>query len=362
MSISLFFIRAFFACVAILLATTYATTNLPGGVMLLNILLGAAVGVSMIGAVFLVEKSLSRLSIRNLVIGSIGISMGYLLGILFISILDVVLNLTGISQEIEGVRFGKMFLFLGALYFSILLTRRIASEYETALPFVQVRPSHSNKKDMLLDWTILVESRILELAASGLLDGSVVIPQFLFRELYALLESQDEGSRTKAARCLENLKKLEGLPALHLRYVAHEFPEIKDFAARLVHLARILGANVLTGDVSKLQPYLTEEVRAINIHMLASALKPITGEQLTIKIQRYGKEPRQGVGYLDDGTMVVVNGGAEYIGDLIKAHVLSVKHTTTGRMIFCNAAEEKFSLEPVSHYHGGGLEEKGWGL
>jgi uncharacterized protein YacL len=81
--------------------------------------------------------------------------------------------------------------------------------------------------------------------------------------------------------------------------------------------------------------------------MLSNALKPITGETLNIKIQRYGKEPRQGVGYLEDGTMVVVNGGAEFIGDTIKAHVLSVKHTASGRMIFCNANEDLSLLDPT---------------
>jgi uncharacterized protein YacL len=117
---------------------------------------------------------------------------------------------------------------------------------------------------------------------------------------------------------------------------------VKDPMTKLIRLARFLDANIITSDINRIQQSSHEGVSIINIHMLSNALKPITqtGEFINIKIQRYGKEPRQGVGYLEDGTMVVVNGGAEYIGETIKAQVLSVKHTTSGRMIFCNTSEE----------------------
>lgn len=104
--------------------------------------------------------------------------------------------------------------------------------------------------------------------------------------------------------------------------------------------------------MSKIEQSSIEGVRIINIHSLAKALKPLShsGEFINIKVQRYGKEARQGIGYLDDGTMVVVNGGAEFIGDIIKAQVLSVKHTSSGRMIFCNAMEEPMpQSEEVEH-------------
>src|ERR1044072_7233269 len=112
-----------------------------------------------------------------------------------------------------------------------------------------------------------------------------------------------------------------------------------------------MNTNIITSDINRIQQASIEGVRIINIHLLSNALKPLTqaGEFINIKIQRYGKEPRQGVGYLDDGTMVVVNGGAEFIGETIKAQVLSVKHTSSGRMIFCNAAEEGSLLSDEDH-------------
>jgi uncharacterized protein YacL len=107
-----------------------------------------------------------------------------------------------------------------------------------------------------------------------------------------------------------------------------------------------MNANILTADISKIQQSELEELKVININLLSQALKPLTtaGEHIHIKIQRFGKEPRQGVGYLDDGTMVVVNGGAEYIGKTIKVIVLSIKPTSSGRMIFCNTMD----IEPHS--------------
>lgn len=117
--------------------------------------------------------------------------------------------------------------------------------------------------------------------------------------------------------------------------------------AKLIRLARLQDANIMTADINRVQQAMIDGIRIINLHLLANALKPITqtGEFLHIKIQRYGKEPRQGVGYLEDGTMVVVNGGAEFIGETIKTQVLSVKHTSSGRMIFCNAMDESLGLE-----------------
>jgi uncharacterized protein YacL len=116
---------------------------------------------------------------------------------------------------------------------------------------------------------------------------------------------------------------------------------VKELASKIIRLGRLLDANILTADAGKIQSSAVEGVRLINLHALSNALKPLmqTGEQIRVKIQRYGKEPRQGVGYLEDGTMVVVNGGGSYIGETIDAIVLSVKHTSSGRIIFCNAPD-----------------------
>jgi uncharacterized protein YacL len=233
-------------------------------------------------------------------------------------------------------------IFLTTIYLAMNLTARAADELYISIPFIKFKPTSYKKRDILLDASILLDPRLIDLASSGLLDQHIVIPRFIVKELNEIVEGSDETIKPKARKSLEVLKKLENIPTLDIRYVDTDFPEIKDPTIKLTRLARMLDANIFTADMNRIQQSAHEGLRIINIHALSNALKPITqtGEQILIKVQRYGKEPRQGVGYLEDGTMVVINGGAEYIGDTIKAQVLSVKHTSSGRMIFCNAAEE----------------------
>jgi len=222
------------------------------------------------------------------------------------------------------------------------MTARASEEFYLSIPFVKFKATANKKKDILIDVSILLDSRIIDLSASGILDNHLILPKFTLKELYTQVENGDETTKAKARRSLEVCKKLESLPNLNLRFSDTDFPEIKDPIIKLVRLARLLDANVITADINRIQQSSIEGIAVINIHSLSNALKPLTqtGEHVNIKIQRYGKEARQGVGYLEDGTMVVVNGGAEHIGETIKAQVLSVKHTSSGRMIFCNAPDE----------------------
>ena len=195
----------------------------------------------------------------------------------------------------------------------------------------------------LLDASTLADSRLVDFAASGIIDNQLILAQVLIKDLYAQAESSDETIKAKAKRSLEIVKKLSELPHLELRYNDTDFPEVKDPMHKLLRLARLLNANIFTADLSRLQMASIEGIRVIHLHILSNALKPLmqAGEHIKIKIQRYGKEPRQGVGYLEDGTMVVVNGGGQYLGETIETQVLSVKHTSSGRMVFCNALEEE---------------------
>jgi uncharacterized protein YacL len=241
-------------------------------------------------------------------------------------------------------------LFLFGIYLGTIMTLRSADEIYVSIPFIKFTPTAQKKKDLLIDTSTLADARILDLATSGLFDHHLVIPRFLLKELYAQAEIGEEGLKVKARKCLEIVKKLEAIPELDVRYNDTDFPEIKDHMGKMIRLARLIDANILSADTSRIQMASIEGIRIINIHALSNSLKPLmqAGEHIKIKIQRYGKEPRQGVGYLDDGTMVVVNGGGQYIGESIDTQVLSVKHTTSGRMIFCNAMDEE------GGYQGGG--------
>lgn len=349
MNITLSFIRLFFLLISLLVMTAYATTAFQGGFTASNLLVGLFLGLAFSGFLIGFDRLFRRFNLRSFNVAIIGLFCGYVMGHGLMLILTSILDLSvGLSDSTHFILRAGVFLF--SCYFGMVMAARASEELYVSIPFVKFKPMTHKKKDILLDSSILLDSRVIDLASSGLLDQDLIIPRFTLKELYVSLESDDEGSKARARRSLDVVKRLESISTLDLRYADTDFPEIKDPTAKLIRLARLLDANILTADISRIQQSSIESaegIRIINIHTLSCALKPIShaGEYINIKIQRYGKEPRQGVGYLDDGTMVVVNGGAEYIGETIKAQVLSVKHTSSGRMIFCNATGEALMSE-----------------
>lgn len=332
-------LRTLFVCFSVLLTVglfSHEIADKP--FFVLPFAAGAALisGGFLYGAEWLTRKS----NLRSLNILIIGLIVGYLLGSSLLMPLKVVLNQDWIDQPLLMAI--QSLIYLISTYLSIAFTVKSADDLHLSIPFVKFNPAAQKKKDILVDLSVLIDSRIIDIAGSGLLDNHLVVPKFLVSELNEMTESEDENIRNKGKKCLDVLKKLEIMPQLDLQYSETDFQEIKDPLAKYIRLARLIDAHLMTADMSRIQHPSIEGIKVININTLSNALKPITqtGELISITVQRYGKEPRQGVGYLDDGTMVVVNGGAEYIGESIKAQVLSVKHTSSGRMIFCNVAEK----------------------
>lgn len=350
MSKILTFIRSIFLALCIVLVTTYTTTVLSNGITFGGIVLGIAGGAIFGLALIGLDLICSRFNLRTFNIAILGLLLGYLMGEALMLIFTSIWNHPWPLHEPEITTLLKGALFLTTSYLGMVLTARASEELHLSIPFVKLKATGQKKHDILIDPSILADTRIIDLASSGIMDNHLIMPRFALKELQCLVDNADESIKTRAKRSIDVLRKLEGIPLLEMRYSDSDFPNTKDSTAKLVQLARMLDANILTADMTRIQQSAIEGIRIININSLSHALKPLThaGEYISIKIQRYGKEPRQGVGYLDDGTMVVVNGGAEFIGDTIKAQVLSVKHTSSGRMIFCNTAEDMLQLEQES--------------
>lgn len=343
MNISLTFIRIFFAIISIFFMTTYMIAR-PEGQMAVNALLGIAIGSIFILCLIGFDIFFRKFNLRSFNIGVIGLFIGYLMGQALVLIFDAILDLSTIASMLSPhvLEIIKIGLFLFGTYLGAIMTLRASDELYISIPFVKFAPTAQKKKDLLIDSSVLGDARIIDVCSTGIVDQHLVIPRFIVKELYAQAETGDEMTKSKARRCLDIIKKMEQLPHIGLRFNDTDFPEVKDITSKLIRLARLIDANILTADISRVQIASIEGIQIINLHSLSNALKPLmeTGELIKIKVQRYGKEPRQGVGYLDDGTMVVINGGGDFIGDVIDAQVLSVKHTSSGRMIFCNALEE----------------------
>ncbi|GAB4236722.1 MAG: hypothetical protein Tsb0021_16520 [Chlamydiales bacterium] len=350
MEMTISFIRTLFTVLCVLLSATYATHSLPGGITAFNLTTGIVAGLGTAGILIAFDLILRTISIQSFNVAALGLLFGYLMGLAFFTIFQTILDVSGIAVQGEVFSLLKLSIFFMSIYLGMIITFRSHEELQLSIPFIRLKRVNHKKKDVVVDGSCLLDTRIIDLASSGLLDHHLVLPRFVLKDLYQDLEVEDESTRNKARRSLEVIKRLEGMKELEMRYSEVDFPEIKDLIDKLIRLARLESANILTGDLSRIQQSTiesTEGIRIINLKSLANALKPLThsGEVINIKIQRYGKESRQGVGYLEDGTMVVVNGGAEYLGETIKAHVLSVKHTSSGRMIFCNAFEDEEELD-----------------
>lgn len=342
MKISLALLRVFFVILSLFFMTAFMV-SLPIGSAVQKTFIGLGVGVLFSAVLLSFEMLFRRYSLKAFNTVILGLFIGYLMGQALSSICNAVLEMSHMKNvlQTQTVDLVRVCTFLLGTYLGTFLTIRFSDEILVSLPFFRLSPANQRKKDLLIDGSALSDPRIIDLAATGILDHALVIPRFVQKELASKAEVGEESEKAKAKKCLDTLKKLETLPHLGLRFDETQFSRFSDSFAQLIRLARLSDSNILTADHSQVQLPPIEGVEILNLHALSNALKPLmaTGESMSIKIQRFGKEPNQGVGYLEDGTMVVVNGGGDYIGEAIDVSVLSVKHTSSGRMIFCNTID-----------------------
>lgn len=316
-----------------------ATPGLGVGSIVTGLLLGGAFCCCLLG----VDTLMRWVQPRSLNLITLGLFVGYVLGSILNLLVGKALAIVAQSMAPEAAQLLEMAILLTGTYMGLIVTIRGSEQLAVSLPFIKLQAKQERQAYFLLDASVLADPRIIDLATSGILDERARIARFVVRDLQKQLDVADEQQRNQARKALEVIKKLEELPHLGLDYENTDYPELGATSKKLMELARQRGATILTADMNRIEMSSVDTVRIVNIHQLSNALKPLTqaGECIQIKIQRPGKEPRQGVGYLDDGTMVVINGGGDYIGETIRAQVLSVKHTSSGRMVFCNALEKE---------------------
>lgn len=324
------FARFIFVGLSLLFGMAFAY-GLDAGTNLETLLIGVATSALLMLLLFGAERFARGLPPRAFNTVSIGLAFGSLLAIALLFLFSTVASMLPLPAPV--ITFTALFLILLSTYLGVVLTCKAEGALHIHIPFV--KSNEEAETAILLDSTALLDPRIVDLAASGLVDKRLACPRFLLRSI-----PNDE---EHAKRLAETLQRLETMPHLHLRFLEADFPDIKESNSKLLKLAEQTGATILSAESPKVPSLQSEGVRIINLHTLSSLLKPLMqkGESLKIKIQRYGKEERQGVGYLEDGAMVVVNGGGDYIGETVPVKVLSVKQSSTGRMIFCNVAEDE---------------------
>jgi uncharacterized protein YacL len=203
-------------------------------------------------------------------------------------------------------------------------------------------PPPQDGRPIVLDTSVLIDGRITDVASTGFIQGRLLVPAFVLEELQRVADSADPLRRAKGRRGLAVVDDLKRQTAVVCEVIDLDFPGTPEVDSRLLRVARARGAALMTQDYNLNRLATVEGIRVLNLNNLANALKPIvgSGETLSLSIVKAGKEPQQGVGYLDDGTMVVVEGGRDHLDRQLQVTVTSVLQTPAGRMIFATAGTE----------------------
>jgi uncharacterized protein YacL len=202
--------------------------------------------------------------------------------------------------------------------------------------FAGERTAAGKRNLKILDTSAIIDGRIADVLETGFLEGTLVVPEFVLRELQSVADSSDGSRRQRGRRGLDILQKMQAHPLLGIQIVEDDFPHLREVDLKLIELGKKMGAPILTNDFNLSKVAQLHHVRVLNLNDLANSLKPLVlpGEKMNIVVLKEGKEYNQGVGYLDDGTMVVVDHARRMIGRAVEITVTSVLQTASGKMIF----------------------------
>lgn len=228
----------------------------------------------------------------------------------------------------------SLHLFLG--YFGVAIALRYAHRFDFSATKILTRSHDRLYGCKILDTSVLIDGRILEITEAGFLDGLVIIPSFVLTELQHLSDSQDHIKRSRGRRGLDMSKRLQRVTRCVVEVLEEDFPNLPDVDKKLLALSKRYEGTLVTTDFNLHKVAEIEQVAVLNINQLAQSLKTavLPGETLEIHLIREGKEPHQGIGYLEDGTMVVVENGRRYLDKQVDVTVSSVMQTSAGRLIF----------------------------
>jgi uncharacterized protein YacL len=301
-------------------------------------IIGVLAGVAFGLVVVALEQRLRRVAgkaIFHTVVGCVlGLVLGRVVYGVLASFLTAFLPVAGVLAQTLCLVGGG---YLGAL---VALDKGREVNFAGFIRLLKEQPRAESYK--LLDTSVIIDGRIADITETGFLEGTLVIPQFILRELQHIADSSDPLKRNRGRRGLDILQKIQKKVDIRVEISDMEFPEIREVDNKLVAMAKALNAKIVTNDFNLNKVAELHGVGVLNINELTNALRPVVlpGEDMRVYVLKEGKEYNQGIAYLDDGTMVVVDNGRRHIGQTIDVCVTSVLQTTAGRMIFSRLKEE----------------------
>jgi len=292
---------------------------------------GVLIGFGFGGLLIAIDEMVKGFSLRAFSAATFGLILG--------TVIALMVDRSGLFQfSDESQRWLiRLCLFLGFGYLGMVLAMRSNKEdFSLIIPYVRFASQSKPENLLLLDTSVIIDGRIADLIDASFLEGMIVVPRFVLHELQKIADSNDPIVRARGRRGLEMLTRLQQNKRNEVKIHEADFPEETEVDAKLVRLARNLGAKLYTNDYNLGKVAELQSVPHFNINALASALKPVIlpGEIFTLRIVREGKDKGQGIGYLSDGTMVVINQGQALIGQQATVKVLSLLQTGAGVIIF----------------------------
>ncbi len=315
----------------------------------IGIIIGALIGIFLLS--YLVERLLKlfldfehdfkEISWKNMIISVIGL----IIGLIFGAIINYAFSVHKIPQV--GLPL-QILINLVSAYIGLTLALNKKEELSNLIfNYTKNRNYEENYNfnisNKILDTSVIIDGRIADICKTGFIEGNLIIPEFVLEELQHIADSSDVLKRNRGRRGLDILKQLQNDPNIGVEIIDQDFEEIPEVDSKLVKLAQIMDARVVTNDYNLNKVAELQGVFVLNINELANAVKPVVlpGEEMEVKVIKEGKEDGQGVGYLDDGTMIVVDNGINYMGDKISVLVTSILQTAAGRMIFAKPKAEE---------------------
>ena len=289
---------------------------------------GAAFGLGVL--MMVLETRIRRVQFRILWSAGLGLIAGLLLGWMLGAIYQ------SIVQTREMAAFIRIFFLVIMPYIGLLIGSKKPEWLDPAHLLGLFKEKRSGRSFKILDTSVIIDGRIADLCDTGFVEGALVIPQFVLKELQLVADSPDGLKRQRGRRGLDVLDRLQKSSQIGVVLSDLDFPEARDVDSKLIECAKAMDAKIVTNDYNLNKVARIQGVKVLNINELANALRPVAlpGEAMSVFILKEGKEKDQGVGYLDDGTMVVVDNSRRRIGETVDITVTSVLQTTVGKMIF----------------------------
>jgi uncharacterized protein YacL len=305
--------------------------------------IAAGLGATIAGLAIVLETRVRRSSLQRL----IGLATGVTVGLFASALVSVVLGRIGPGAP--ALHFVQVTCLVMFIYFGAV-TGAAKGELLNLGAFGGVFGAETDGRQnhKILDTSVIIDGRIADIADTGFLDGVLVIPQFVLQELQMVADSADSMKRNRGRRGLDVLQRIQKVPKITVKIVHEDFPHVKEVDMKLIELAQVYKCKIVTNDFNLNKVAHVRGVEVLNINELANALKPIVlpGELMRVFILKEGKEYNQGVAYLDDGTMVVVDNARRMISKTVDISVTSVLQTTAGKMIF-GRYDERAQAVPV---------------